>query len=170
MKKVFISLLSTVVCFMACDPDWALDPKNQGQAFIVNESDNEITFRAYTLNTGSLHTEYTIPPGDTVKVSSTAWDERSSNWEEISAAGWDPFLATVALRSYDVRIDKFNNLHHMISIITSPDDSTSWILDVDNIEKYSIFNEDNWEKKELSDDNHTHIDWYYSHKDIPVKE
>mgnify|MGYP003547064135 CR=1 FL=1 len=138
MKPNLMFLLCVAAFFTACDPDWALHPKNQGWAYIVNESESDITFKGYSLLTERLYTQRTISPGDTVCISSSSWDERASSWDKVEAAGWDPFLATVAKREYLVNLDKFNEMHHKISILTSPDDSLSWVLDVNAIEEDSI--------------------------------
>ena len=165
MKRVILFFLALTSIVTACDPEWALYPRNQGYAYIVNESEFDIVFKGYTLFTGSLHTEKTIHPGDTICVSSTAWDERSSNWKEIEAAGWDPFLSAFAQRDYMVIHDEFNEMHHMVSILTSPVDSVSWILDINNIEDDSIFNESNWDKEEFeSEGYYRNRAWYYTFK------
>lgn len=163
MKKIIILVLSSMVFICACDPEWALHPKNQGWAYIVNESESDIIFRGYGLLTGGLNTQKTIHPGDTVCVSSASWDERSSNWNEIQTAGWDPFIATLAQRYYMVNRDEFNEKHHLISILTSPNDSVSWILNVNLIEEDSIFNEANWELEEFeSEGYYNNFAWYYT--------
>ena len=167
MKRVLLFFLAMTAIVTACDPDWAMNPKNQGYAYIVNGSESDIVFKGYTLFTGDLYTEKTIQPGDTVLVSSAAWDERSSNWEEIESAGWDPFLATFAKRNYMVNRDEFNEMHHTVSILTSPTDSLSWVLDVNNIDDDSIFNESNWEKEESeSEIDFRNFAWYYTFKGI----
>lgn len=128
----------------------------------MNESESDITFKGYSLLTERLYTQRTISPGDTVCISSSSWDERASSWDKVEAAGWDPFLATVAKREYLVNLDKFNEMHHKISILTSPDDSVSWMLDVNAIEEDSIFNEANWEKEEYESEGYfNNIAWYY---------
>ncbi len=165
MKRMVLLFLALTTIVTACDPDWALNPRNQGRAYIVNESETYIVFKGYTLLSGSLYTEKTIHPGDTVCVSSTAWDERSPNWKEMEAAGWNPFLATFAQRDYMVNRGGFNEMHHTVSIFTSPVDSVSWILDVNNIEYYSIFNESNWKKEEFESDGYfRNFAWYYRFK------
>ena len=162
MKLNLMFLLCIAALFTACDPDWALHPKNQGWAYIVNESESDITFKGYSLLTERLYTQRTISPGDTVCISSSSWDERASSWDKVEAAGWDPFLATVAKRGYLVNLDKFNEMHHKISILTSPDDSLSWVLDVNAIGEDSIFNEANWEKEEYESEGYfNNIAWYY---------
>lgn len=163
MKRIILSFVTILVTLTACDPDWALNPKNQGWAYIVNDSESDIIFRGYSLFTGRLHTEKTIHPGDTVCVSAKAWDERTPNWDVIVEAGWDPFLATFAQREYMINRKEFNEMHHMVSILTSPDDSISWTLDIMKIESESIFNETNWEKKEYQSEGHfNNFAWYYS--------
>ena len=160
MKRTLF-FLALVAIVTACDPDWALNPRNQGYAYIVNESESDIVFKGYTLLTGGLHTEKTIHPGDTVCVSATSWDERASSWDEVEAAGWDPFLATFAKRSYMTNLDEFNEMHHTVSILTSPTDSLSWVLDINNIGDDSIFNESNWEKDEYESEGYfNNFAWY----------
>ena len=97
MKRVLLLLLFIGALATSCDPDWALNPRNEGRAYIVNKTDTDIIFRGYT-SWGSLYTEYTISPGNTVCVSTATWDERENNWDNMMKAGWDPFLATVAKR------------------------------------------------------------------------
>lgn len=165
MKQALLFFLTMMTIVTACDPDWALHPKNQGWAYIVNKSESEITFRGYSLFTGSLYTEKTIQPGDTVCVSSSSWDERAPSWDKIEAAGWDPFLATFAKRNFMINRDEFNEMHHMVSILTSPDDSVSWVLDVGAIEDGSIFNESNWEMEEFESEGYlNNFVWYYKFK------
>lgn len=161
MKRVVLLLLFIGVLATACDPEWALNPQNVGSAYIVNKTDADIIFRGYT-SWGPLYTEYTISPGDTVCVSKASWDERSNNWNKMIQAGWDPFLATVAKREYSGITGDFDVYHHTITIVTSPTDSISWTLDVDNIKDDSIFNEANWVKKVSSDGYPTYHSWYYT--------
>lgn len=160
MKRTILLLLFVVTLFTSCDPEWALDPRNKGGAYIINKSDADITFRAYSF-TERLHCQYTISSGDTVQVSGVSWDERSNNWKKMVKAGWDPFLATVAKRDYSGITEDFNVYHHRISIVTSPTDSLSWTFDINNIEESSIFNESNWIKEESSDGYHNFYLWYY---------
>lgn len=165
MKRLILSITAILLIFTACDHEWQLHPKNQGWAYIVNDSESDITFRGYALFTGGLHTEKTIHPGDTVCVSAVAWDERQSNWDKVLDAGWDPFLATFAQRYYMTNRDEFNELHHTVSILTSPKDSISWTLDIRNIEDGSIFNESNWKKEEPNNEGYyTNFEWYYTVK------
>ena len=165
MKRTLFFFLALTAIVTACDPEWALNPRNQGYAYIVNESESDIVFKGYTLFTGSLYTEKSIHPGDTICVSSTGWDERSPYWGEIETAGWDPFLSTFAQRHYNIKDDRFNDMHHSVSILPSPTDSISWVLDVNNIEDDSIFNESNWDKEEFESDGYyrNHV-WYYTFK------
>lgn len=160
MKPIILLLLFVGVLTTSCDPEWALDPRNEGRAYIINKSKSDITFRAYSF-TGRLCHQCDISIGDTVEVSGCSWDERSNNWEKVLKAGWDPFLATVARRSYSSVTEDFNAYHHEISIVTSPTDSLSWTFDVNNIEENSIFNELNWIKEESSDGYHNLYSWYY---------
>lgn len=163
MKRAVFLFLSLITIVTACDPDWALHPQNQGWTYIINKSESEITFRGYSLFTGSLHTECTIHPGDTVCVSSSSWDERAPSWDKIEAAGWDPFLSTFAKRNFMINRDEFNEMHHTVSILTSPDDSVSWVLDVSAIEDDSIFNESNWEMEEFETEGYfKNFAWYYT--------
>lgn len=167
MKRTVLFFLALTAIVTACDPDWALHPQNNGWAYIVNETESDIVFKGYTLFTGGIHTEKTIHPGDTVCVSATSWDERASGWDEVEAAGWDPFLATFAQRNYMTNLDKFNEMHHTVSILTSPVDSISWVLDVSNIEDDSIFNESNWEKDEFESEGYfNNSAWYYTFREI----
>ena len=161
MKRVLLLLLFIGVLATSCDPDWALNPKNEGRAYIVNKTDANIIFRGYTTK-GSLYTEYTIPPGDAVCVSTSVWDERENNWDKMIKAGWNPFLATVAKREYSGISGDFEVYHHTITIVTSPTDSISWTLDVDNIEDDSIFNELNWVKEVSKEGYPTYHSWYYT--------
>ena len=160
MKRTILLLLFAAALATSCDPEWALDPQNQGRAYIINRSEADITFRAYSF-TERLHCQYTISSGDTVQVSGTAWDERSNNGNKMVKAGWDPFLATVALRYYSSITEDFGVYHQRISIITSPTDSLSWAFDIDNIEEESIFDESNWIKEESGDGYHNIYSWYY---------
>ena len=160
MKPIILLLLFVGVLTTSCDPEWALNPRNEGRAYIINKSESNITFRAYSF-TERLHCQYIISSGDTVQVSGVSWDERSDNWKKMVKAGWDPFLATVARRSYSSVTEDFNAYHHEISIVTSPTDSLSWTFDVNNIEENSIFNELNWIKEESSDGYHNLYSWYY---------
>lgn len=139
MKRVILLLLFVVALATSCDPDWALFTQNEGRAYIVNKTDADIVFRGYT-SRGSLYTEHIISSGDTVCVSTASWDERSNNWNKMVEAGWDPFLATVAKREYFGITDDFEIYHHTISIVTSPTETLSWTLDINNIEVNSIFN------------------------------
>ena len=161
MKRVLLLLLFIGVLATACDPDWALNPQNEGSAYIVNKTDADIIFRGYT-SWGSLYTEYTISPCYTVCVSTATWDERVNNWDNMIKAGWDPFLATVAKREYSGITGDLNVHHHTITIVTSPTDSISWTLDVDNIEDDSIFNELNWVKEVSKEGYPTCHSWYYT--------
>ena len=161
MKRVLLLLLFIVVLATACDPEWALNPQNEGSAYIVNKTDADIIFRGYT-SRGSLYTEYIIFSGDTVCVSATYWDERSNNWNKKVKAGWDPFLAAVAKREYSGITGDFDVYHHTITIVTSPTDSISWTLDVDNIKDDSIFNEANWVKEVSNEGYPTYHSWYYT--------
>ena len=161
MKRVILLLLFVVALATSCDPDWALFPQNEGRAYIVNKTDADIVFRGYT-SRGSLYTEHIISSGDTVCVSTASWDERSNNWNKMVEADWDPFLATVAKREYSGITGDLDAHHHTITIVTSPTDSLSWTLDVDNIEDDSIFNESNW-VKEVSTEGHPIChSWYYT--------
>lgn len=160
MKRTILLLLFVVTLFTSCDPEWALNPRNEGRAYIINKSESDITFRAYSF-TGRLCRQFDISVGDTVEVSGCSWDERSTNWKKVLKAGWDPFLATVARRSYSSVTEDFNAYHHEISIVTSPTDSLSWTFDINNIEESSIFNESNWIKEESSDGYHNFYLWYY---------
>lgn len=164
MKRVVSLLLFAVVMVTSCDPDWALNPKNEGRAYIVNKTDADIIFRGYT-SRGSLYTEYTISPGNTVCVSTVKWDERENNRDKMIKAGWDPFLATVAKREYSGISGDFEVYHHTITIITSPTDSISWAFDIDNIEDDSIFNEENWVKEVSNDGFPIYHSWYYTLED-----
>lgn len=160
MKRTIVILLFAVVLATSCDPDWALNPKNEGRAYIVNKTDADIIFRGYT-SWGSLYTELTIPSGDTVCVSTATWDERSNNWNKMVEAGWDPFLATVAKREFSGATEDFSEYHHTISIVTSPTETLSWTLDIKNIEDDSIFNESNWVKNVSNDGFPISHSWYY---------
>ena len=163
MKRTLLFFLALTVIVTACDPDWALNPRNQGWAYIVNKSESDIVFKGYTLFTGEIYTEKTIHPGDTVCVSTASWDERASSWDKIEAAGWDPFLATFAQREYMVNRDEFNEMHHKVSISTSSDYSVSWVLDVNHIEDDSIFNESNWDMEEFESEGYfRNYAWYYT--------
>ena len=161
MKRVVLLLLFIGVLATACDPEWALNPQNEGSAYIINKTDADIIFRGYT-SWGPLYTEYTISPCDTVCVSTAAWDERANNWDNMIKAGWDPFLATVAKREYSGITGDFDVYHHTITIVTSPTDSISWTLDVDNIKDDSIFNEANWVKEVSNEGYPTYHSWYYT--------
>lgn len=161
MKRVLLLLLFIGVLATACDPEWALNPQNVGSAYIVNKTDADIIFRGYT-SWGPLYTEVIISPGDTVCVSKASWDERSNNWNKMIQAGWDPFLATVAKRWYSGITGDFDVYHHTITIVTSPTDSISWTLDVDNIKDDSIFNEANWVKEVSNEGYPTYHSWYYT--------
>ena len=164
MKRFVYCLMAIVAASVmtSCDPEWALDPRNTGYAYVINNSDSDITFRGYTSFSGQLYTDISISPRDTVCVSATMWDERSNNWDDMIKAGWDPFLATVALREYSSITKDFDEWHHRISISTSPTDSISWTLDVDNIEDNSIFNELNWEKKVTNNGCFIKYSWTYT--------
>lgn len=162
MKRVLLLLLFIGVLATACDPEWALNPQNEGSAYIVNKTDADIIFRGYTSFSGLLYTEVIISPGDTVCVSKASWDERSNNWNKMIQAGWDPFLATVAKRWYSGITGDFDVYHHTITIVTSPTDSISWTLDVDNIKDDSIFNEANWVKEVSNEGYPTYHSWYYT--------
>ena len=48
MKRVLLLLLFIGVLATACDPEWALNPQNEGRAYIVNKTDADIIFRGYT--------------------------------------------------------------------------------------------------------------------------
>ena len=161
MKRVLLLLLFIGVLATACDPDWALNPQNEGRAYIVNKTDADIIFRGYT-SWGSLYTEHTISPGNTVCVSTATWDEHANNWDNMIKAGWDPFLATVAKRGYYGKTGDLDAHHHTITIVTSPTDSLSWTLDVDNIEDDSIFNESNWVKEVSTEGHPIYHSWYYT--------
>lgn len=161
MKRVILLLLFVVALATSCDPDWALFPQNEGRAYIVNKTDADIVFRGYT-SRGSLYTEHIISSGDTVCVSTASWDERSNNWNKMVEAGWDPFLATVAKREYSGVTEDFSEYHHTISIVTSPTETLSWTLDINNIEANSIFNESNWIKEVSSDGYPIYHSWYYT--------
>ena len=137
MKRVVLLLLFAVVLATSCDPDWALNPKNEGRAYIVNKTDADIIFKGYT-SRGSLYTEHTISPGDTVCVSIAKWDERENNWDKMIKAGWNPFLATVAKREYSGITGNFDVYHHTITIATSPTNSISWTFDIDNMIQSSM--------------------------------
>lgn len=140
MKRVILLLLFVVALATSCDPDWALFTQNEGRAYILLiRLMPIIVFRGYT-SRGSLYTEHIISSGDTVCVSTASWDERSNNWNKMVEAGWDPFLATVAKREYSGITDDFEIYHHTISIVTSPTETLSWTLDINNIEVNSIFN------------------------------
>lgn len=140
MKRVILLLLFVVALATSCDPDWALFTQNEGRAYILLiRLMPIIVFRGYT-SRGSLYTEHIISSGDTVCVSTASWDERSNNWNKMVEAGWDPFLATVAKREYSGITDDFEIFHHTISIVTSPTETLSWTLDINNIEVNSIFN------------------------------
>ena len=161
MKRTILLLLFVAALFTSCDPEWALDPRNQAGAYIINKTETDITFRAYSF-TERLHCQYTISSGDTVRVSGATWDERENNWKKMVKAGWDPFLATVAKRDYSGITEDFDVYHQRISIVTSPTDSLSWTFDVNNIEESSIFNESNWIKEEDLDDGYFNFySWYY---------
>lgn len=162
MKRVLLLLLFIGVLATACDPEWALNPQNEGSAYIVNKTDADIIFRGYTSFSGLLYTEVIISPGDTVCVSTAAWDERENNWDNMIKAGWDPFLATVAKREYSGITGDFDVYHHTITIVTSPTDSISWTLDIDNIKDDSIFNEANWVKEVSNEGYPTYHSWYYT--------
>ena len=162
MKRVILLLLFVVALATSCDPDWALDPQNEGRAYIVNKTDTDIVFRGYTSFSGSLYTEVVIPPGDTICVSTATWDERSNNWNKMVEAGWNPFLATVAKREYSGATEDFSEYHHTISIVTSPTETLSWTLDINNIEVNSIFNESNWIKEISSEGYPVYHAWYYT--------
>ena len=82
--------------------------------------------------------------------------------DKMIQAGWDPFLATVAKREYSVITGDFDVYHHTITIVTSPTDSISWTLDVDNIKDDSIFNEANWVKEVSNEGYPTYHSWYYT--------
>ena len=161
MKRVLLLLLFIGVLATACDPDWALNPQNEGRAYIVNKTNADIIFRGYT-SWGSLYTEYTISPGDTVCVSTATWDEHANNWDNMIKAGWDPFLATVAKREYYGKTGDLDTHHHTITIVISSTESLSWTLDVDNIEDDSIFNESNWVKVVSTEGHPIHHSWYYT--------
>ena len=161
MKRVVLLLFFAVVLATSCDPDWALNPKNEGRAYIVNKTDADIIFRGYT-SRGSLYTEHTISPGNTVCVSTATWDERENNWDKMIKAGWNPFLATVAKREYSGISGDFEVYHHTITIATTPTDSISWTFDIDNIEVDSIFNESNWVKEVSNEGYPTCHSWYYT--------
>lgn len=161
MKRGILRLLFAVVLATSCDPDWALNPKNEGRAYIVNKTDADTIFRGYT-SRGSLYTEHTISPGDTVCVSTAKWDEQENNWDKMIKAGCDPFLVTVAKREYSGITDDFDVYHHTITIVTSPTDSISWTFDIDNIGDDSIFNEANWVKEVSNDGFPTYHSWYYT--------
>lgn len=140
MKRVILLLLFVVALATSCNPDWALFTQNEGRAYILLiRLMPIIVFRGYT-SRGSLYTEHIISSGDTVCVSTASWDERSNNWNKMVEAGWDPFLATVAKREYSGITDDFEIYHHTISIVTSPTETLSWTLDINNIEVNSIFN------------------------------
>lgn len=162
MKRIILYILCIATIATACDPDWALNPRNEGKAYIINKRDTDIIFRGYTSFSGSLYTECTISPGDTVCISYTSWDERANNWDKMVKAGWDPFLQTVALRLYSGNTGDFDVYHHTIEIATSLTESVSWTLDVDNIEDSSIFNENNWAKSLTSDSYYNYYSWHYS--------
>jgi hypothetical protein len=54
-------------------------------------------------------------------------------------------------------------MHHTVSILTSPDDSVFWVLDVRAIEDDSIFNESNWEMEEFETEGYfKNFAWYYT--------
>ena len=161
MKRILLLLLFIGALAISCDPDWVLNPHNEGRAYIVNKTDTDIIFRGYT-SWGSLYTGYTISPGNTVCVSTATWDEQANNWGNMIKAGWDPFLATVAKREYYGKTGTLDAHHHTITIVTSPTDSLSWILDVDNIEENSIFNELNWVKEVSKEGYPTYHSWYYT--------
>lgn len=161
MKRVILLLLFVVTLATSCDPDWALFPQNEGRAYIVNKTDADIVFRGYT-SRGSLYTKHIISSGDTVCVSTASWDERSNNWNKMVEAGWDPFLATVAKREYSGITDDFEIYHHTISIVTSPTETLSWTLDINNIEVNSIFNESNWVKEISNDGFPIYHSWCYT--------
>ena len=161
MKRIVLLLLFVGIFTTACDPDWALFPGNEGSAYIVNKTDADIVFRGYTSH-GSLYTEHIISSGDTVCVSTASWDERSNNWNKMVEAGWDPFLATVAKREYSGITGDLDAHHHTITIVTSPTDSFSWTLDVDNIEDDSIFNESNWVKEVSTKGHPIYHSWHYT--------
>lgn len=161
MKQIILSLLFFATLTTACDSEWALDPQNQGRAYIINKSEGDITFKAYTQNSGSLYKHFTIHPGDTVCVSGNGGYERSPNWNRLVAARWEPFLATVAEQSY-MSGNKIHHLQHTISILTSPTDSISWTLDLENIPDDSIFNESNWEKDVSDGGYHNDSSWFYT--------
>lgn len=152
-----------LLIFTSCDPDWALNPRNRGYAYIINASDSEITFKGSHISNKFIGHLMTISPGDTVCISSIAWDERSTNWDKIEAAGFDPFLATVAIWEYNVRSDDFTERQQVITIYTSPGDSISWIHDAHNIDDDSIFNEKNWRKVESEESGYYKcFEWYYT--------
>lgn len=162
MKRTVLLLLFAGILTTACDPDWALNPQNEGRAYIVNKTDADIIFRGYTSFSGSLYAEVAISSGDTVCVSTATWDERSNNWNKMVEAGWDPFLATVAKREYSRITDDFEIYHHTISIVTSPTVTLSWTLDINNIEVNSIFNESNWVKEISNDGFPIYHSWCYT--------
>ena len=163
MKRMILLLLFVAALLASCDPEWALDPRNQAGAYIINKTEADITFRAYSF-TERLHCQYTISSGDTVLVSGAMWDERENNWKKMVKAGWDPFLATVAKRDYSSITEDFNVYHQRISIVTSPTDSLLWTFDINNIEENSFFNESNWIKEEWGDGYHNFYSWYYLFK------
>ena len=159
MKRVFVLLLFAMM-FTSCDPEWALNPKNEGRAYIINRAETDITFKSYSFR-GRLHYQYDISVGDTVCVSGSSWDERSNYWQKLVKAGWEPFLGVIAYSDYQHESGELQYLFPTISILTSPTDSLSWTLDVNNIEETSIFNESNWVKEESNDGYHNLYSWYY---------
>lgn len=153
---LFIGALAT-----ACDPDWALNPQNEGYAYVINNTGDDITYESYLFN-GNLATQHSIAPRDTVYVACTSWDERMPNWDKIVKAGWDPFLDAIAGSDYDGISEELFVRIPTIKIITSPTNTISWTLDMNNIEEDSIFNEANWTKEISNDGYHTFYSWYYT--------
>ena len=160
MKRTILLLLFVAFLATSCDPEWALDPRNQAGAYIINRAETDITFKSYSFS-GRLHYQYDISVGDTVCVSGSSWDERSNYWQKLVKAGWEPFLDVIAYSDYQHESGELQYLFPTISILTSPTDSLSWTLDVNNIEENSIFNESNWIKEESNDGYHNLYSWYY---------
>ena len=163
MKRAFWVLLFVAAMTTACEPDWATNPKNEGQTFIINKTDSEIAFESY-LSNGNLWRQLSISPGDTVYFSYSCWDERIPDWDKMVEAGWDPFLSAVAGRGYDSINDVLYTDNPTIKIIKSPTNILSWTFDENNIEDNSIFNKANWVTEISNDNYHTYYSWFYTVK------
>lgn len=77
MKRVLLLLLFIGVLATACDPDWALNPQNEGRAYIVNKTDADIIFRGtplgdrYIQNTRFLQaipSVFQLQPGMSMRI------------------------------------------------------------------------------------------------------